>query len=344
MSWYHSEGNCPATVLFSSVTYRRNLAKLPFRGKETAEAEARIEAILIQNGFHKEALSAAQSPLSISLAEKHFFDSDLLLSDSDRALYLNEPCSLAIAVGGTDLLSIRSLLPGRAVSEGLKIAAGAEELLDRSLELAYSKEYGYLTANPVDAGSGCRFSALLYLPSQRDCRNREAISRILLSANATLVPLILAKDNPGDLYFLEQKLPHRIDEESAATAFDRLLEILITTEGSSRRALFSAQSIALRDKAWRAYGILSYATHLDEPELQGLLSELRLALSTVENKADLPPLSFAELAFLTADFSDASLLQNNPQAPCRSREDCCTLRADSIRTYLFNKTGDKNGK
>ena len=187
MSWYTSTGSSPNHVLFSKVRYIRNEAKRSFYhlldSKRAQETLNKLNSLLTSNGFRGETIAQGISPALLSLCEKQFIERDFAYSDRPRALYLNEPCNLLVAVGGRELISISSVTSGLSVIEAENMASKAEELIDREITFAYNDKLGYLSPSPECTGSGLYFSAALYLPSLRLCKGFDILQKSLDKSN-----------------------------------------------------------------------------------------------------------------------------------------------------------------
>ncbi len=339
MPWFNTQGACPEFVLYSKVRYIRNIAKQNFYpvadSKKNAESIARIESVLSKNGFRQEKLAHSVTPALLALAEKQFIERELVYTEHTRALYLNEPCSLIVSLGGYDLLTVSSIVAGLSVSEAKNIASGAEELIDREVEFAYSESLGYLSPSPRSTGSGLCFSACLYLPSLR-LAGSCSLSLCLLSLGMSLSPMFTHKDNAGDLYILSYTPHHLCCEDSAASFFSNTVTWLADRERASLLALYSEQVTALDEQAARALGALLYSRSLGEAELLSYLSLIRLALILSQDKSScLPKLS--TLNYLVAEGLSASV---SASRKCSSMTECDISRASLVKDYISHKADE----
>ena len=329
MSWFNTEGKCPHHYVWSKTRYVRNPAKLPFsstEGEKYAELCDKLDALLTQNGFRKEIIQKGKSPEVCAFAEKQFTDEDFIGRDNQRALYFNEPCNLIVAIGGKNMISIQSILPGCALSETQNIATGAEELIDSEIELAYSEKYGYLSPDPSECGSGTVYSAALYLPALRYTGQIERFRLLCRGAGVELAPFYLEGHGMGDLFTASTKASFFLRESEGRARFEAICEKLVQNEKSTERMIFKDKSKLIIDKAWRAYGVLRYARRMDEAEMLSLLSDIRLALTVVEKTEDLPPVTLVLLNSLLADGLNASVI--TAKLPlCQNEEECLTSRA-----------------
>ena len=310
MSWYDTEGQDPIYTLFSQTRYSRNLASLPFIGKTDNKSwtsfTSAADTLLTKNGFRKEVCDNDIIQLS-ALAEKGFIDRDFIDSQSPRALYFNEPCSLAVSLGGRDHINIRSLVSGK-ISESRNIASGAEELLDKNFEFAYTEKLGYVSALPHLCGSGVEFSSLLYLPSLRIKDRRDVLQQKINQHGAALSSAFIYPNCRHDLYLLSSSPSPYCEERAAAESFDTLIENIIEEERAQDRIIFAEKSKIIIEDAHRALGILLYARRLSACEMLSFSSDIRLSLALGEG--DVPEFSALTLNTLLGKGLDFSVLAN----------------------------------
>ena len=327
MSWFNTEGVGSQFFIWSKTQFVRNLASVPFceAGEAYSDAFKKVGDLLTQNGFRMENIRPGISTETMAFAEKQFVGRDLIYSDRERALFLNDPCSLAIAIGGDNFISIRSLLSGRAINESFNIASGAEELLDGELEFAYSERFGYLAKDPKDCGSASEISAALFLPALSYPHYRESTIRACTAFGASITPFSVYKDNPGDIYLISYKLPPNRAEGVSVSRFCSLCDKLVQNEKDGIRILFSDKRKLIIDKAWRAFGLISFAKSLCESEFLSLLSDIRLGLAVTDDKSLLPPVGISQLNSLLAYGLNASVVSE--AKVCASEEECDEARA-----------------
>ena len=337
MSWFNTEGYRPHHVIYTQTKYIRNLSALPFASSDAKLLEdemQRIDKVMTENGFKRENIPDGNCPQALSLAEKGFVGIDFCENESVRALYLNEPCSLAISIGDSDLITIRSLLSGLAVAESKNVAAGAEELLDGEFEFAYSDAFGYLTSLPSSSGSGTELSVLLYLPALTSV-SAERVKETCASSGARFTRAFAYESNADHLYRLSY-VPKRFEDENREVIhFTSLVERIIELEKGLERIVFTGQDKAIIDKAMRAMGILLFATVICEEEMLSLLSDVRLAL-TLGLEYESLKITSVKLGEILAECLNASIIASSA-IPCVDMDECNALRAERIKEILSDE-------
>ena len=343
MSWYNSNESTNPHILWSRVRYMRSLSALPFSRSQSDETEREYEArdeelerIMNANGFHKHMLSKSGDVDALSLLEKQFVNAAFARSDAERALYFNEPCSLAIFTGAECYVTIQALLGGAALFEAHKIASEAEEMLDREFSFAYSDKLGYLCSDIALCGSGIELSCALYLPSARHGSRSQEIRNLTDAFGASISPFFSRYDNAGDIYVVTYRPPFACNELDEVTAFSRFIDRLVEKERVQARIIFASKSTLIIDKAYRALGTLASARMIDEEEMASLLSRIRLALCLDDTNHDAP---INDVSFINTLFSEslnASVI-SGAGGVCSSFDECRALRAKRINALCREK-------
>lgn len=339
MSWYTTLGSSPDHVLFSKVRYVRNEAKRNFYhlldSKRAQETLNRLNSLLTSNGFRGETVAQGISPAMLSLCEKQLIEPDFVRSDRPRALYLNEPCNLLVAIGGRDLISISSVTSGLSVIEAENMASKAEELIDREITFAYNDKLGYLSPSPASVGSGLTFSAALYLPSLKD-GGFELLRHSLEPQGLFLSPMFSSPSDRSDLYILSYTPYYLTDEDAATVFFSDSVSQIITGEKERIGIKSASLDKIIYEKARRSLGFLLYSESLCEGEMLEKLSDIRLALCSVKDCAAKGLPSVQDVNYLCAEGLSSSVAASSKEG-CTSAEECNFLRAELVRKYINHK-------
>jgi protein arginine kinase len=331
MPWYNTVDVESAHVLFTKLTYIRNpILAFGDRAdkKEREQVRALLDSILTSNGFSCESFASADKIEPLSLCEKGFVSYSFAACDNDRSAYFNEPCSLAVAIGGRNYVSISAILPGIAAEECRNIASAAEELIDTKLEMAYSESFGYLSPQPCDVGSGTLLSAMLFLPAK--FTESTSADRIASSIGAILRPL----GKETCLYSLTYTPPLTIAEDSAIALFSAALKKIVAEEKRESGIIFEQSRKIIVEKARRAFGALAYAHEITEKELVTLSRDLRMPFALAA-KDELPPFDLKFCNELLALCGNNSL---SAVSKFKSDEECDAARA-ALAQKLISSSG-----
>ncbi|HJO09489.1 MAG TPA: ATP--guanido phosphotransferase, partial [Verrucomicrobiota bacterium] len=166
------EGPSNKIVLSSRVRLARNLATTPFPG--WAKKSLRIETFRqicdtvmevapMRDAFHTgmEDLSTLDKQI---LVERHFISREHAAKSTGSGMVLSRDEALCVMINEEDHLRMQALLPGLQVDKAWTAIDLFDTSLESSLDFAFCKQRGYLTACPTNLGTGIRVSAMLHLP------------------------------------------------------------------------------------------------------------------------------------------------------------------------------------
>jgi protein arginine kinase len=216
----------------------------------------------------------------LSLAEKHLISDQLAQSGRDHRLIISRDESLAMMINEEDHIRIQSMQSGLALETAYQHASEISLMLEQKLPLAYSEEYGFLTACPTNTGTGMRASVMAHLPGMSmagSLRNIvESLSKLGFAVRGYFGE---GSKSQGNLYQISNQLTLGFSEEDLISDLKRVVQQLIGQERQIRRELYKHRSLALEDKLMRSYGILSNARRISTEEALTLLSDIRFAIS-----------------------------------------------------------------
>lgn len=296
--WLRATGQACDVVLSSRVRLARNLAGFPFMPKASRAdrrqildvCRRRIVEIPTQERIAWVDLHTASTEQRTILVERHLISKQHArgklnsgqggLEEPRGVAIAQQSEQLAIMVNEEDHLRIQSLRCGLSLTEALTLANEIDDALERSLDYAFDRRFGYLTACPTNVGTGVRFSVMLHLPGLRLRNELEKVKRAAAAMSLAVRGFYGEGSNAvGDLYQIsnqttlgksEQMLLHELQNE--------IIPQVIEYERASRRMLVTRGGPVLRDRVHRALGILTHARLLAAEEAMDLLSTLRLGI------------------------------------------------------------------
>ena len=161
--WYHNTGVENDTAVSSRVRLARNLAGYPFgsrlNSEQAAELIEKVSAVFRdRDGWEIADCTDLSGTEKAALVEKHIISRDFALRKGPSVLIRNAEKSVYIMVPEEDHIRIQGMAAGMDLKNALDHVMEAEAMLDESLELAFSEQYGYLTHCPTNLGTGMRAS------------------------------------------------------------------------------------------------------------------------------------------------------------------------------------------
>jgi protein arginine kinase len=208
--------------------------------------------------------------------------------------------------------------------------SGIDAALETTVNFAYHEQYGYLTACPTNVGTGLRVSVMLHLPALKITNEIEKVLRAAKDMRLAVRGLYgEGTEALGDFFQVSNQVTLGRSEEEILTDFkNNVIPSIVRYEQETRKSLKKDRLVALDDKIWRAFGILSNARAISSEETLFLLSHLRLGV--VMERIRHLDLSVINDLFL---FTQSAHLQKR----CGKRldgEQRSIIRADYIRERL----------
>jgi protein arginine kinase len=290
MTWYIDAGPENDVILTSRIRLARNLDHYPFPHRMNKQ-QSKMAAEEITQAFYGTDKERKRNYLTVdldamseedqqALAEKRLISSDLAQQGQNRRVIISRDESISIMINEEDHIRIQSMQPGLNLEDAYQAAAATALTLEGSLALAYSENYGFLTACPTNTGTGMRASVMAHLPglmmSGRFKDLAESLSKMSFAVRGQYGE---HSKSQGHLVQISNQLTLGISEDDLINDLKRMLQQLIEQERKVRREIFRQQPLSVEDKVMRAYGILRHARLISGEEAATLLSDIRLGQS-----------------------------------------------------------------
>ena len=281
------EGPSNKIVLSSRVRLARNLATTPFPG--WAKKSVRVETFKnirnnvmevepMRDGFHAgmEELSTLDKQL---LVERHFISREHAAKTAGSGMVLSNNEALCVMINEEDHLRMQALLPGLQVDKAWTAIDQFDTALESSLNYAFCKRRGYLTACPTNLGTGIRVSAMLHLPglvlSEQINQIIQAVNKLGLAVRGLHGEGTEALDN---VFQVSNQMTLGETELDIVERLNKVLLQIIDHEENARAKLLENKAKMVYNHIGRAYGILANSHSISSKETMNLLSLFRLGI------------------------------------------------------------------
>ena len=335
--WLKGSGANSDIVISSRVRLARNIDKMPFphwAGKKQAEtviekARALKENVDLLKNTSFFAMSELDSVDKQFLVERHLMSHELSQKPNSKALIVENSEVFSVMVNEEDHLRIQVMQSGFNLKGAWDIVNGLDDAISREVQYAFSREWGYLTACPTNAGTGMRGSVMLHLPAlvmlNQINRVLAAIAKLSFTTRGFYGEGTQAA---GNFFQISNQVSMGQSEEDLVGNIDGLIRQIIEQEAQAREALLAREKAMLEDRVHRSFGILRNAHIISSKETIELLSMLRLGceLGMIE---DLNRSVINEL-FILIQPAHLQKLENKKLSP----EDRDVKRAEIIRGKL----------
>ena len=328
--WYSGQGSNSDVVMSSKIRLARNLQKTPFPCRMSNEVRRtvckKIFAALQNSPFAGEfdliELNTLSDMEKIALAEKGFISPEMARQTKYSAVLLSKDESCSIMLCEEDHIRLCVMNAGDDLKEAYKKADEIDNVLIKSMRIAFSDKLGFLTSNPMHLGTGMKASVALHLPAIRERNMISTLSAMVGKLGFSIRPLYSGN---GAFYELSNEISLGITEENALDNLTAICDQIVAQERKFRTELMEYSDF--EDKIFRAMGTLKMARKLTVSEFFELISLARLGVSM--NSFDI---SYENIGNMIHSLGTASIIS---QAVTEfSADDADRIRAQYVRENI----------
>lgn len=279
--WYYKVDK-DGIAISSRVRFARNLKEYNFPHIMTNEdADKLIKSMqnVLEGNVSLLKLKDMDEITLNSLVERHLVSKEFINNITNKAVLLNEDCTLSVMINEEDHLRIQGFSSGNDIKTAYEKAKSAEEKIGEKLGYAMHDKFGYLTACPTNTGSGMRVSIMLHLPA---LTKLGYISKLLQDASAFGIAIRgLYGENTaaeGNIYQISNQRTMGMTDDEIISNVDKIVKNIIKQEKKARN-IIAENKIYFEDKVMRALGTLRYARRIDTKEAEKYISLVRMGIS-----------------------------------------------------------------
>lgn len=213
----------------------------------------------------------------MSLVEKHIVSPKFALEkDTTGAMLINEEENIVIMINEDEHLKIQVLGSGLELDNLMNLAIEVDEKIQNHVSYVYHDNYGFLTASPMDIGTGLKASAMVHLPALTTTGNINKVLDVVNNFGMNIRGVYGQNSNSqGNIYQISNKQTIGIAEKEIIKNLTVIVEKIIEQERLARKML-SKNSVELEDTVYRSFGVLSNCKKISSEEIRKLLSDVKL--------------------------------------------------------------------
>lgn len=348
--WYSRSGPLSDVILSTRVRLARNLADFPFPAHFKADDAVRVQT-LVFDAFMKS--ERADSYQALPVAGIDSLSAGLLI---ERGLIqtstLNAPggglvmringrkanSGLACTINDEDHVRISCFCSGLDCDRAYKNCQEVDELLQKSLQFAASYDFGYLTANVKDCGSGIKFSARVHLPAMAFLGEIgdffESIALKGMVAEPAFPPFSKTGAGTGGFYQLSSNQAGTGNEVEQMVNFTAVLRQAADSERKGRNSLIQKRTTEITDRIVKAFSVAKFSLLLDMREALMIISDIKLGkamglLRGIDDEAITP------LIYRVQDSHLKTVIKNGSFAFPKDIAENTQKQADRLRALII---------
>lgn len=283
--WLKGTGPHSNIVISSRIRLARNLDKAVFpqwankkQGEKTLQAImdaiAKVDYLKHVMVFKLAEMDAVDKQF---LVERHLMSHEHAQKSENKAVAIDDQEVISIMINEEDHLRMQVMQSGFNLFETWNIINKIDDCLAKELQIAFSPEWGYLTACPTNTGTGMRGSVMLHLPALVMTRSIDRVLAAISKLSFTTRGLYgEGTQATGNFFQISNQVSLGHSETEIIENINSLIRQIIEQENQGREILFSKNKAALEDRISRSFGILKNARIISSQETIELLSMVRL--------------------------------------------------------------------
>jgi protein arginine kinase len=286
--WLRGEGPDADIAVCTRVRFARNLRDHRFSTSMTAtEAtelvgllSACLESLPFEPPLHFIPLESLEPLEREVLVERHLISRELARSQVPGGVATDTEESTSVMVNEEDHLRSQVFRSGFRAEETYEAAEALDDALISRLEIAFSEEFGFLTACPTNSGTGLRVSVMLHLPGLVWAEEIEKAASTCQKIHLAVRGLYGEGSRAlGDYYQVSNQVTLGRTEQDILADVRTAVERLIEWERDVRSALLEGNARGRTlDRVHRSLGVLENAWLLNSEECLTSLSAIRFGV------------------------------------------------------------------
>lgn len=273
-------------VVSSRIRLARNLKDYNFPIRINDENDKNEITQLIYNAinkvepFHVYKLSNMDNLSSLKYLEKHLISKELIDNKDIASFCVNKAEDIVVMINEEDHIRQQCVLKDYNLDLAYQKLSRIDDALIKNTNIAYSEDFGFLTACPSNIGTGMRASCMLFLPGLSMTGSITDIINTVSKLGLTVRGLYGEGSNAdGYLYQISNQTTLGKSEKQIIDSVKSTVEKVCELENEARDILFQSKKDEIKDATYRAYGILSNSYIMTSEEFTKLLSQLKLGKS-----------------------------------------------------------------
>lgn len=214
------------------------------------------------------------------MQEKHLISSNLLENKDHGAVILSEDETISVMVNEEDHIRAQCFLKGLTLDKAYEKLNKIDDEIINKLNVAFDESLGFLNTCITNVGTGMRASVMLFLPALTLTNQISYIINNLSKQGLTVRGAFgEGSDSMGYMYQISNARSLGVNERDIINKVTSSTLKLCELELEQRKQILSTNEIALKDKVFRAYGVLTNAYTISAEEFMKCAGEVKIGVA-----------------------------------------------------------------
>lgn len=286
--WYENEGMNMDTVLSTKVIINRNIKGFPFPSKMSDADRENVLGMVRQAAGSMDLNFVRTDELDDSakadLYNQFFSGHSFLNSDAKTGYLMSKTEGLGVIINSTDHISIVSMVPGSDIVTAYKRADELAASFEKSMDIAYTDKFGFLTSQIKSVGTGMQIIMTLAIPGIEKTEGAvQILSRRVEKYDWQMIPMTHQDGiRENGIYILTSIATLGITEQEIISRTQKVESDIVKLENQCRKNICQKKKAIVEDQYYRSYALLRYCRRIETAEALTLINWLRLGQDYVD--------------------------------------------------------------
>ncbi len=269
------------TVVTTRIRLARNLKGFPFKIQDVVTAKnvvKKVNRALVKAGtFNLYYMSNLDAVALEAMKERHLISVNLMQNVECGAVLVSDDESVSVMVNEEDVIREQCFKKGLRLTETYREIQRIDDELSKTLDFAFDRQFGYLTACPTNLGTGMRASVMMFLPALSVGNKIKALRAEAEESGLTVRGLYgEGSKSEGYMYQISNEVTLGVSEEEILEKVERVVLSVCMAERRETERLFGKNQLKTMDLVKKSFGILTNAVLLPYNEFLGHIANVKL--------------------------------------------------------------------
>lgn len=271
-------------VVTSRVRLARNVEGFPFKIRDEKLARELVKkvnrALVKCDTFNLYYMANLKGLELEAMKERNIISPALIDNRKCGAALVNQDESLSVMVCEEDAIREQCFIKGFHLTDAYKRLDILDDELSKNMDIAFDKDFGYLTACPTNVGTGMRASVMMFLPAlTENGKLNELIDEVEQRGLTVRGVYGEGSEAEGCMYQISNQITLGYSEYDIINAVETMVVRICEAEREESKRLYQGKNeLKTLDRAAKAYGILTNAVLLSYDEFIKHVSSLKLGV------------------------------------------------------------------
>jgi len=214
------------------------------------------------------------------MQEKHLISANLLENKDNGAVILSDDESISVMVNEEDHIRAQCFLKGLSLDKAYESINKIDEALINNLDVAFDDTLGFVNSCITNVGTGMRASVMLFLPGLTLSNEMKSIINSLSNQGLTVRGVFgEGSDTQGYIYQVSNARSLGVTEKDIINKVTSSTLKICEAEVVARKKLLENNQIELRDRVYRAWGVLTNAYVISADEFMKCVGETKMGVA-----------------------------------------------------------------